>query len=418
MQEVNGFAALLSSPLDLESALKAMDYRSWLGLVVKRRGNVSLGLCLINEDTEEFSAVHGEFYGVNIKRTSDLEVDNLPSVLATSDGSYSFVLPVDGTLIFARDQLGTKPLYYASGAGGFGIASDPRVLEQSFSNVNLAEPGVLYKAAQNSLTQISFNTLNYTIQDVKHDEALRTIARLLEESVQRRVAHKRKIVLGFSGGIDSAILSILSAKYTKINAATICVRDSIDYKTCERIADRLGIHLKMIVIDERVIKDTVKGLHNMMQFTSAMHASIACIVYLLAKLTRDEGADALMLGQLADELFGGYARYLKYLKISAEKVSNALFSDVKNAHRDNFCRDEIASSPFTRLLLPYASLDLVKYAVNLPVNLKLNSKTGARKIILRELAKTLGIDDELANREKKAMQFSSGIFKIVSKLNL
>ncbi|HLE34339.1 MAG TPA: asparagine synthase-related protein, partial [Nitrososphaerales archaeon] len=59
---------------------------------------------------------------------------------------------------------------------------------------------------------------------------------------------------------------------------------------------------------------------------------------------------------------------------------------------------------------------LVKYVVNLPVNLKLDSKTGARKIILREAAKTFGIDDELAGREKRAMQFSTGIYKIVSKL--
>ncbi|MGH9923718.1 MAG: asparagine synthase-related protein, partial [Nitrososphaerales archaeon] len=69
-----------------------------------------------------------------------------------------------------------------------------------------------------------------------------------------------------------------------------------------------------------------------------------------------------------------------------------------------------------KLLLPYAAFDLVKYVVNLPVNLKLDSKTGERKIILREVAKTLGIDDELASREKRAMQFSSGIYKIVSKL--
>jgi asparagine synthase (glutamine-hydrolysing) len=416
MQEVNGFAALLSSSLDLESALKVMSYRSRQGSIVKRRGNVNLGLCLVNQEKEEFSAVHGEFYTPDISKIS--KAHDLPKLLATRDGSYAFVLPVDDALIFARDQLGTKPLYYARDHRGFGIASDARVLEQLFSNVNLAAPGVLYKATPNSFTQISFNTLNYNIQDVNHDEALRTIARLLDESVQKRVANKRKIVLGFSGGIDSVILSILSAKYTKTNAVTICVKDSVDYNTCERIADRLGIHLKMIVIDEKMIKDTIKKLRSMMQFSSAMHASIACAVYLLAKFTKDDGADALMLGQLADELFGGYARYLKYLKVSAEKVSNAMFSDVKNAHKDNFCRDEVATSPFTSLLLPYASLDLVKYAVNLPVDLKLNGKTGARKVILRELAKTLGIDDELANREKKAMQFSSGIFKIVNKFNL
>lgn len=415
MQEVNGFAALLSTSLSLENVMQIMKYRSWLGTSVRRRGNASLGLCLINEDTQEFSAIHGEFYGEPINRIS--EVSDLAKLLTTSDGGYSFVLPIDDTLIFARDQLGTKPLYYTRSTESFGVASDARILQElSFSDVNLAEPGVLYKATPNSLTQISFNTLKHDVQSVQHDEALQIISRLLDESVRRRVAGKRKIVLGFSGGIDSAILSILAAKYTKINAATVCVKNSIDYKLCQSIADRLGIPLEMMVVDEKLIKNAIKELRTIIQFGNTMHTSIACIVHLLAKFAKANGADALMLGQLADELFGGYARYLKYLRSSTEKVNNAMFSDVKNAHRDNFCRDEMASSPFTKLLLPYASFDLVKYVVNLPVELKINSKTGARKIILRELAKNIGIDDDLASREKKAMQFSSGIFKIVSKL--
>ncbi len=416
MQAVNGFAALLSSSLGLENALKVMGYRSWLGQALKRRNNVSLGLCLIDKDTEEFSAMHGELYGTDTDRISDSDIDSLPGLLATIDGSYTFALPSDDTLIFARDQLGMKPLYYASSAGSFGVASDARVLKQLFDEANLAEPGVLYKATSNSLTQISFNTLNYNIQSTHHDEALKTVSMLLHESVQKRVANKKKIVLGFSGGIDSMILLILAAKYTEINAVTICTRDSFDYKVCESIAGRLGVHLNMIVVDERTIKDTIKKLCNIVPFEGAMHVSIASAVYLLAKFTKEIGAEALMLGQLADELFGGYARYLKYRRVSAEKVGNSMFSDVKNAHKDNFYRDEIASSPFTRLLLPYASLDLAKYVVNLPVDLKLNSRTGTRKLLLRELAKNIGIDDELASREKKALHFSSGIYKIVSKL--
>ena len=79
MQEVNGFAALLSSSLDLESVLNVIDYRAWRGLAVKRRGNVSLGLCLINEGNEEFSAMHGESYGIDINRISDLDINNLSS---------------------------------------------------------------------------------------------------------------------------------------------------------------------------------------------------------------------------------------------------------------------------------------------------------------------------------------------------
>jgi asparagine synthase (glutamine-hydrolysing) len=77
----------------------------------------------------------------------------------------------------------------------------------------------------------------------------------------------------------------------------------------------------------------------------------------------------------------------------------------------------LASSFYTRLLLPYAALDFVKYAITIPLKMKLD-KSGKRKIILQEVANNLSIPDTLSHREKKAMQFSSGIYKVVSKLNL
>lgn len=336
-------------------------------------------------------------------------------MLADTDGSYVFVLPSDDALVFARDHLGTKPLYYARRNGSFGIASDPTVLQQ-LGDVHVADPGVLYRASAGSLTKHPFNTLNYNIRPAERREALQTISQLLDESVHKRIAGKGRIALGFSGGLDSVILLVLASKYTKVDAVTICAKDSADYKTCESIADKLGMHLNMIIVDEKLIRDTIEKLKGIMHFKRAMDAGIASSIYIMAKFARETGNEALMLGQLADELFGGYARYMRFRKISAEKVSNAMFNDVRNAHMDNFCRDECAASQFTKIILPYASLHLVNYAVNLPVDLKLDINTNARKIILREVAKSMGIEDELANREKKAMQFSSGIFKIVSKL--
>ncbi len=417
MQEVNGFAALLPDPLDLEESLRAMAYRAWSGFSVGRLGDLGLGLCLMDDDTGGLPAVHGEIYGNGNKIEQISEAGGVADLLARSDGSYSLVLPADNKLIFARDPLGTKPLYYASEGKRFGIASDARVLRQWFGGVTEAEPGVLYSATQTLLERTRFSPFGSIRPERAGSGAvIRKVSDLLTEAVRRRTVGRARIVLGFSGGIDSTVLAVLASKHANLTAATVCVEGSVDHGRCPEIAERLGISLRMIVIDEKIIKDTLRRLAVIAGIQGAMHLSIACVVHILAKFAKESGADALMLGQLADELFGGYARYLRFARNSAKRAGDAILDDVMNAHRSNFWRDEIAASPYTRLLLPYASLDLVQYALNIPLKMKLDAGTGRRKIVLREVARSIGVDDDLAELDKKAMQFSSGVHKIVNRL--
>ncbi|OLC61690.1 hypothetical protein AUH73_06720 [archaeon 13_1_40CM_4_53_4] len=69
------------------------------------------------------------------------------------------------------------------------------------------------------------------------------------------------------------------------------------------------------------------------------------------------------------------------------------------------------------LRCPFAFLPLVEYALRLPISLKLRlvgSKV-VRKHILRRLAYDWKLPEDVVNRPKKAVQYSSGVQKILLK---
>ncbi len=324
--------------------------------------------------------LHGKVY-------EDYDLDSI----TTKDGNFAF-LSMDDTILFGRDALGTKPLYYSLG-DRLKIASDARALEDP----KIVEPGILYQY-DNMLKKIDLNPLRKIgIIDDDEEEAKETILRLLKESMKR----SDKSLIGISG-IDSIILAKIADK----KAALVCVKDSYDHKYAQKIASKLD--LDIVIIDEVI--DELKMVIKILPFKDHMNISIGLIFYILARYARENGYDSIMLGQLADELFGGYARYLS---INSKELNNVLYNDVMKAWRINFTRDEIVTSPFTDLILPYTSLDLVRYVLGLKPELKI--RNGQRKFILRECARMLDVDDEFI-REKKAVQFSSGIYKVVKKL--
>ena len=68
--------------------------------------------------------------------------------------------------------------------------------------------------------------------------------------------------------------------------------------------------------------------------------------------------------------------------------------------RDLYRDDVVTMANSIELRVPFLDLDLVKYCLNIKPNLKLNDKQN--KIILRNVAKKLGLKEEFAERKKRA----------------
>lgn len=138
-----------------------------------------------------------------------------------------------------------------------------------------------------------------------------------------------------------------------------------------------------------------------------MNLAIGLPLYFASGLASSDGTRVLLSGQGADELFGGYAKYLERPELMEEDI--ALISE-RNLARD----DKITMLNGVEGRYPFLALPVVSFALKLPLEAKIVD--GTRKVILRKLALRLGIPEWIAEREKRAAQYGSRAQKLLEKI--
>jgi asparagine synthase (glutamine-hydrolysing) len=149
-----------------------------------------------------------------------------------------------------------------------------------------------------------------------------------------------------------------------------------------------------------------------------MKVGIAAPLYFVALDAAARPSRAIFSGNGSDELFGGYAKYVEEYQKHGEQAKATMFRDVARSHEVNLERDwKVCSSLGLELRLPYVDPGLTRFALGLPLSHKLPVEgKEPRKIVLRHLAKRLGLPRDIAERPKKAAQYSSGTGKMIERL--
>jgi len=150
-----------------------------------------------------------------------------------------------------------------------------------------------------------------------------------------------------------------------------------------------------------------------------MKVGVAIPLFWAAEVASRIGCNVLLAGQGADELFGGYHKYLtEYVCGGVEAVQKCMFQDLLMSHETNFQRDNtVCAFHKVELRLPYIDREVVRFALSLPLNLKIDSVDDRlRKRVLRHVARSLGIPEFIAERTKKAVQYATGVDKALKEL--
>ena len=377
-------------------------------------------------------------------------------IIRQLDGDYSFAIYDKdyNDLIVSRDPIGVKPMFYGIKDDLKGFASERKALWKAGFNdneiKNLKPGSILYNFNEidleddliNKIINTDFKMLKSSYNEYKdyldikdsYDVYKELLRDDIYSAVEKRVENIVNIGLIFSGGVDSTILAVIlkdiaekrekdeNLKPLHITLYAVGLENSQDISFSKRIAEDLELELKTIIIDEDIIRNSVEDVLTAIEDANIMKLGVGMTIYLATKAIHEDGIKVALSGQGADELFGGYNRYLKHFEDNTLfdayfNLDEEIYHDIANLYHVNLERDDAVSmANGVELRVPFLDKEVINLALDIPGKFKIkNNEDLLRKHIIRDLALDIGVPEYIALRPKKAAQYGSGINKKLKK---
>ncbi len=414
----------------VKKMLEAIKHRGPDGASAYPIGGIALGNVLLKITGERRQPIHnngaltynGEIYNfreiaekLGITTDSDSEAlfaligsKGIEKAIQELDGDYAFAYTEDGKLYLARDPAGVKPLYYSTGAG-FAFASEKKALYAiGIREIHTLMPGYIltHSAGKSDEKKVTGFAVGEPITD--ENTASKTLYNAIEKAVKKRRC--TPCAIAFSGGLDS---SLIAALCPEAELYSVGMAGSHDITQTKKAAQLLGmedkLHLHELTINdvESSLPDVIKAIES----CDPLKVSIAMPLFFASKDANNDSLRVMLSGQGADELFAGYKRYES---MNPSELELALRKDLDNIAENNLERDDaVTMANAVELRVPYLDREVVELALRIAPELKI--REGVRKYILRQAAKAL-LPHELVFKEKKAAQYSSGIYSALEKI--
>ncbi len=232
------------------------------------------------------------------------------------------------------------------------------------------------------------------VTDLPLEEAIITAVRLRSDEG----------VTALSGGVDSTLVAHLAGR----ECVAVGLAGSHDLLQAKHAADILNLSCTYVEITQPEIVEALPIVITAIPKKDPVSTGIALTQYFITRWAGEHGYNRIITGQAADEIFGGYSRYLQTKTLEEDLIRD--FAGLEQqAERDQ----SIAALHGTYLSMPYLDMRVVRAARSIPAAEKVQGKL--RKVPLRKVAER-HIGPELAWYEKKAMQYGSGVAKELSRL--
>lgn len=363
-------------------------------------------------DSQEPSAIELLHHGAKAAKT----------FIKKSAGDYAFVLAEPDRLVAGRDAVGVRPLYCGENDKLAALASERKALWKiGLNGENSFPPGSLAIVDQRGFKIEPVKTLAYSEpKPIAMKDAARELEKLLKHSIAQRVSALKEVAIAFSGGLDSCVIArLVQESKTSAQLVHVSLGNQTETDHAREAADTLKMPIHTRLFKEDDVKETLPKVLRLTEEADPLKTAIGIPIYWAAEQASEMGLKIMLAGQGADELFGGYRRYMDdYLTGGEEVVSRRIFRDTVEICKNNLERDsKICGFHSVELRLPYATFEIARLALELPVKLKIDpDRGGTRKLVLRRVAENLGLPESISNRPKKAVQYATGVDKALRRL--
>ena len=425
-----------------------------------------------NTDTEVLVHLYEE-YGENF-------VDYLDGMFACAIWDLK-----NKKLIIARDRLGVKPLYYWFKNKHLIFASEIKSilqyeevkreinfegLSQFVTYAYTIDGQTLLKDIDELLPghKLTYDLLEKTIEVKKYwdlklekntfseNENFEKVKHLLEDAVDKRRISDAPLGALLSGGLDSSVMVAILNKFSEKPIKTFTTgfgNDLDEFEEAKIVAEHCGTDHKEILIN---FSDLTKSLPQILWHMELPFGRPSILSNYMVSKEIKKFVTVAYTGEGSDELFGGYNRYLPFVKdnnffqktknyeaitsgfFKDEKMRSEIFSDnvlkhFKNNHHpsvvfNNILKrnsehgvlnsvlyfelkteipgaqtwriDRTASAHAIELREPFLDYKLIEYTASVPDNLKINpDKEFTKKYLLQKIGNNL-LPEKIVKRKK------------------
>jgi asparagine synthase (glutamine-hydrolysing) len=291
-----------------------------------------------------------ERVGVSFRTRSDTEVVLLgfihygKGVLDRLRGMFAFVIfdRASHGVFAARDPIGVKPFYYVDRDGMFVACSelrpllaypglrptlDPAAVVEFLSFGDNPGEETLVKGVKKLLPGHCVETRDHRVAITEYWDALTPmppssgdgateLLSMLESAVDEALVSDVPVGIMLSGGIDSSAMTALATRHvdpSTLTAYSVAFgRPDDEVDVAARLTQDLGVRHRVLFLSEDEIVREFDTFLDHVDYPSGNPTWIA--LSFIAQAACADGIKVLLSGDGADELFGGYNRWMKYLR--------------------------------------------------------------------------------------------------------
>jgi len=325
------------------------------------------------------------------------------------DGSFCCAVLDENEAFIARDAIGARPLFYGNEGAHFFFSSEMKgLIDHLRFDIHELEPGHIYS------TKEGLKAFDYFVPETPEAENLEqatgVLRDLLIDAVKRRMIDVNAVSL--SGGLDSSIVAAIAKKYNPdlhLFTGTLESAEGPDLANAKLMADFLGLehHIYRITDSDisNILPRTVWYLESFDE--DCINGIIAN--YYVSKMVK-EYSNSVLVGEGADELFGGYRMVLKSPSVTSdahrEELAKKLMSIAYNTALRRLDRGWMANGVVYQT--PFLDSRVVTFSRKIPMDWKIYGKKQTEKYILREAFKDM-LPKPIYEREKLRFSMGTGI---------